>query len=84
MKICVKCGHSCDEHDSYCSECGAPLFNFCSSDHCVNSYEPDHPGRLELTAKYCPDCGAPTTLYLDGYLCDQDDKPLPVKSDYLS
>ena len=77
VKTCLKCHAKTDDKDErefFCSECGAPVLNKCSS------YECDE--ILSYTAKFCKYCGSRSVFYNYGLLDDTAPKFL-VNTDDL-
>lgn len=65
--VCPHCGNpECLEDDTYCSNCGKPLSNYCTNEKCQFS-DIDSSG-LRSTDVFCPDCGAPSTFYEKGVI----------------
>lgn len=66
MERCIRCNHTPDEKDKYCTHCGAPLNNGCSNKGGLLG-EPckkiNHPQAI-----FCASCGSYTTFYKAGLL----------------
>lgn len=64
-ECCLACGaktNSNDDNEFYCSQCGAPVLNKCSSYNCQEI--------LEQNAKFCKYCGSPSIFFNYGLLED--------------
>ncbi len=65
--ICPHCGNpECEVEDTYCFNCGNPLFNYCTDVTCP--FSDLDSGGLRPSDVFCPTCGAPSTFYKGGFI----------------
>ncbi|WP_139024143.1 hypothetical protein [Desulfosporosinus sp. OT] len=70
---CIKC--ECPElndDDEYCWNCGYPIGNFCTNDHCVLNN--GDPVPCPDNASFCSACGSETTYKVEGLISPIDFK----------
>lgn len=69
----VTCPHcknpDCDIEDTFCFNCGKPLWNRCTDGNCPMT---DENQSLAPNMVYCPICGSLSTFAEDGYITTQD------------
>ena len=66
MIACPHCKKpDCDDSDTYCSNCGKPIRNYCTNPLCENG---DQGAGLAPLDVFCPVCGAKSIFFSEGII----------------